>query len=121
MTGSFSSEGDRRFGPDVERYLSEVRTKPVLSSLEEADLAEQARAGDEEALLQWIDSYLFMTASIALRLCPPAMAPLEAIQEANAVLTRLLSDGGARSPIAELGRSIEEHFDRFHRRPPPRS
>ena len=65
-------------------------------------MLESARSGDVESrpILVW--AYLFRTAEIALRFVPEGMAELNAVQETNRVLMRLVTQAPEPS-IAAIG------------------
>ena len=52
-----------------------------------------------------------MTAKIAIENKPPRMRPIDAIQEGNLVLMRLIDDAQVASPLAELPLAVQRHFD----------
>ena len=74
----------------VERYLAEISSAPRVDRNEEAVLLQQARSGDDRARKRLIESYLNETANLALDACPPSLDRLDAIQEANVALVRLI-------------------------------
>ncbi|MCA1841352.1 MAG: hypothetical protein ABR507_01385 [Actinomycetota bacterium] len=92
----------------VDEYLKYLHENSRVLS-DEAELVLSARGGDKLARKKLVASYLFITAELALRLAPPAMEPLRAIQEANLVLMRIAIAGIAK-PASALGPAIEEHF-----------
>lgn len=57
-----------------------------------------------------IEGYLELTALLALRLAPDWMRPLDAIQEGNIVLIRLVDDAAADHPAAHLTDAMLTHF-----------
>jgi DNA-directed RNA polymerase sigma subunit (sigma70/sigma32) len=72
------------------KYLEEARAAELVFENESA-LLELARAGDVEARHTLVRAYLSRTAKIGLRLAPEGMADLDAVQEANFVLLRLVT------------------------------
>ena len=73
----------------LDMYLNEARS--AERALEnEPMLLESARSGDAEARETLVRAYLYRTAEIALRSAPEGMDKLDAIQEANIVLLRLV-------------------------------
>ena len=94
-------------------YLREVRELPVLGQGEEGDALARSRtrAGDETARRRLIEGYLELTALLAIRLAPDGMRPLDAIQEANLVLIRLVDDTAVTRLAARLTDAIVERFD----------
>jgi hypothetical protein len=83
-------------------YLSEVRGLPLLARQREDELLPRARAGDESAKRELVEGYLELSAMLATRLGPEWMRPLDAIQEANVVMTRVRPEG-ARAGHRDLG------------------
>jgi hypothetical protein len=89
-------------------YFEELRATPRLTPLEESDLLAAARRGQkreegsaaENAKNKVIRGYLPVTALLALHLAPAWMSRLEAIQEANIVLMRLVKDPSVPRPLA---------------------
>lgn len=94
-----------------EQYIAEIRRQSLIP-IDEHQLMGAAREGDAKARDQLIKSYLYIAALTGLRLARPSMNPLDAIQEANLVLLRLI-DTGVEKPAVELGPAIEKHFATF--------
>jgi hypothetical protein len=69
-----------------------VRSLPVLSRDDAEEVLALARSGDEPAHRRVIEGYLELTAVLALRLAPPWLAWLDAVQEANLVLLQTVDD-----------------------------
>lgn len=92
----------------LDRYLIEIRNQSSIPK-NETDLLEAAREGDKKARLALVRSYLAITAELGLRLAPPSMAPLQAVEEANLVLLRLIG-AGVEKPAVELGPAIHKHL-----------
>src|SRR5260370_2406488 len=87
-------------------YINDVRQEfAVLGTAEEEALSRRARDGDQEALHRVVKHHLLPTALLALELAPLSAPPLDAIQEANLVLLRLvergLSGNELRSALAD--------------------
>lgn len=96
-------------------YLSEVRSLPLLTLTEERDVLKRAREGDEAARRRVIEGYLELVTLLALRLAPEGMRPIDAIQEANLVLLRLVDDASVDRPAAHLTDAILALFRRLDR------
>jgi DNA-directed RNA polymerase sigma subunit (sigma70/sigma32) len=97
-------------------YLEKVRQIPLLTSGEERESLKRAREGDESARRRVIEGYLEVTALLALRLAPDWMRPLDAIQEGNIVLLRLVDDVSVAVPAARLSEALVAHFAEVARR-----
>ena len=97
-------------------YLEKVRQIPLLASRDEAVTLKRAREGDESARKRVIEGYLEVTALLALRLAPDWMRPLDAIQEGNIVLVRLVDDATVAHPAARLSEALSAHFAEVARR-----
>ena len=91
-------------------YLSEVRKLPLLPPSEEREALKRAREGDEAARRRVIEGYLELTTLLALRLAPEGMRPLDAVQEANVVLMRLVDDASVDRPAARLTDALVKFF-----------
>lgn len=87
-------------------YLAEAATYSLLRHNEEQELLRKGRQGDNLALRRVIQSYLELTALIALKLAPENHDPIEAIQEANIALKDLLLDSEVTEPIDRLVETI---------------
>ena len=94
----------------VEEYLADVRATSVVLP-NEAELRRRARAGDKAVCKELITSYLSLAAELGLRLAPNRLTELEAIQEANLVLMRVVTD--EESPAVTLGPCLAAHFNHF--------
>jgi DNA-directed RNA polymerase sigma subunit (sigma70/sigma32) len=97
-------------------YLSEVRQLPLLTFTEEREGLQRAREGDESARRRVIEGHLELAALLALRLAPTWMRPLDAVQEANLVLIRLIDDTSVDHPAARLTDTLLAHFAEITRR-----
>ena len=93
----------------LNKYLDEVRAAELVLENELAVL-ESARTGDVEARHTLVQAYLFRTAEIGLRLAPEGMDKLNAIQEANIVLVRLVTQAQKPSIAYHLESAIKNHF-----------
>ena len=93
----------------LNKYLDEVRAAELVLENELAVL-ESARSGDVEARQTLVRVYLFRTAEIALRFAPEGMAKLDAVQEANLVLMRLVAQAPEPSIAHHLESAIRNHF-----------
>lgn len=104
--------GRSRLGPEeaLALYLQEARKLPQIAEADERDLLARARAGDRAARKAVTESYLELAAMLALKHRPPGMREIDAIQEANVVLMRLI-DGSADRPAAELPDAVRRHLD----------
>lgn len=99
----------------LEDYLSEIARLGVMSAGEDADLLlRQAREGDAVARSRFIDSLLPLTATVAMRECPPWMRPLDAIQEANVVLLTLVDDPDVTDPEQVLAAAVQSWLASMH-------
>ena len=90
-------------------YLDEARAAELVLE-DESALLESARSGDVEARDTLVRAYLFRTAEIALRLAPEGMDKLNAVQEANLVLIRLVDQAPEPSIAHHLEPAIRNHF-----------
>jgi len=72
----------------VKIYLQEIGRTPLLSRLEEADLAQRVRKGDEQARKQFIAANLRLVVAIAKRYAHHKLPLLDLIQEGNIGLIR---------------------------------
>jgi DNA-directed RNA polymerase sigma subunit (sigma70/sigma32) len=97
-------------------YLNEVGGLHRLSSDDEREELVRAREGDQVARRRVIEGNLEVTAHLALRLAPDWMRPLDAIQEANLVLVRLVDDGSSGRPADRLSDDLVRHFAEVTRR-----
>jgi hypothetical protein len=77
-------------------------------------LLQEARAGDAVARSRFIDSLLQLTATVARRECPSWMRPMDAIQEANVVLLRLVDDPDVTDPEQVLAAAIQSWLVSLH-------
>lgn len=100
-------------------YLSEVRQFPLLTLTAEREGLKRAREGDEPARKRVIEGHLELTALLALRLAPEWLRPLDAVQEANIVLVRLIDDPSVAHPAARLTDALLAHFAEVTRRLAP--
>ncbi|MDW7670321.1 MAG: RNA polymerase sigma factor RpoD [Bacillota bacterium] len=67
----------------VRMYLKEIGKVPLLTSLEEIDLAQRMENGDEQAKKQLVEANLRLVVSIAKRYVGRGMLFLDLIQEGN--------------------------------------
>ncbi len=93
----------------LNKYLEEALAAELLLENELAVL-ESARTGDVEAKHTLVQAYLFRTAEIGFRLAPEGMDKLNAVQEANIVLVRLVTRAPEPSIAHHLELSIKNHF-----------
>lgn len=92
-------------------YMAQLAKLPRLSPEEEASLLLSGRSGDQEAMRRLIEGLLERAAKLALELAPATMRPIDAIQEANVVLVRLLSDAAVPDPLVALAGAIRDHLE----------
>ncbi|MGH2556599.1 MAG: hypothetical protein ACRDHO_12900 [Actinomycetota bacterium] len=76
----------------VDQYLEEIRAAPIARKDEEKALLAAARGSDKLARKRVIESYLVLTAHLALRFSPADADGVDAIQEANIALIRLIEN-----------------------------
>ena len=91
-------------------YMAEIRGLPVADLAMEVRLLQPARDGDEHAMRELIEGHLLRAAELGVGLAPDWMSPLDAVQEANLVLMRLLSDASVPSPLQALPGAIRRHL-----------
>lgn len=72
----------------VKAYLQDIGHTPLLTRLQEADLAQRIRRGDEAARRQFVSANLRLVVSIAKRYAHSNMPLLDLIQEGNMGLMR---------------------------------
>ena len=98
--------------PDAnfERYLEEVAAFPVPDSDTKAALLSDARQGDEVARKRLIEGLLAFIANAATAGRPEGMPAIDAIQEANVVLTRLVDNPAVPDPRAVLRQAVAAHL-----------
>src|SRR6202035_4382290 len=92
-------------------YLRDVRNLKWLQGNEVHDVLTASREGDETARRRAVEGHLELTALLALQLAPEWLPPLDAIQEANVVLTRLIDDPSVSHPARVLTARLLEHYD----------
>lgn len=88
----------------------------MLTITEEREGLKRGREGDESARRRVMEGHLELTALLALRLTPNWMRPLDAVQEANLVLIRLIDDASVDHPAARLTDALLAHFADVTRR-----
>jgi len=91
-------------------YLNEVGRFPRLSPGDEQQELLRAAEGDHDARKRVIEGNLEVAARLALRLAPDWMRPIDAIQEANLVLARLVDDGSGGQPADRLSDELVNHY-----------
>ena len=94
----------------LDDYLSEVGSLASIPAHERMTLLARARLGEANARKRYIECLLLETASIATSECPPGMRPLDAIQEANVILVRLVDDDQTPDPAAVLDDAVRGHL-----------
>ena len=92
----------------LDEYLKYTDENSVVLTNED-ELVQLARSGDKKARRALVISYAHIAAELGIRLARPWMEPLEAIQEANFVLMKIVNEGRDQ-PAAALGPAIQEHF-----------
>lgn len=92
----------------LNQYLAEIRAIPPISAEDEQALLKAARAGDAAAQRRVTESYLELTCLLAVKLAPPAMSWLDAVQEANRTLLSLIQDERVDCPALSLAQRIFE-------------
>lgn len=75
-------------GSALERYFSQIRSKPVLNRSEEIDLSQRVLSGDEMARQRFIESNLKLVVRIAKTYVQSSVNLLDLIQEGNIGLIR---------------------------------
>ena len=68
---------------DVRQYLSEIRRYPMLSPVEERELARRCAAGDEEAIRRMVSSNLRLVVSVAREYAGRGVPLLDLVQEGS--------------------------------------
>jgi DNA-directed RNA polymerase sigma subunit (sigma70/sigma32) len=96
-------------------YLEEVRRFSTLTPDEERALLDAARRGDEEARRSVSQGQLVAAAEFALAVARPWMRSLDAIQEANLVLFRLIDDEKVSLVSERLHEAVGERLSRIQR------
>jgi hypothetical protein len=97
----------------LHKYINEVRDAECMLENELAML-ESAQIGDKQAQKTLIQTYLYRTAEITLRLAPEGMDKLNALQEANIVLQRLVMQAPKPSMGHHLEMAIKNHFTTYN-------
>lgn len=98
-------------------YLAEIETVPELSRDQEMSLIELARKGDPSAKKKLVEAHLRWAAILADLLKPDFINPIDAIQEANLVLMRLVDREDVESIGSELGNAVKAHFNSTYPEP----
>jgi RNA polymerase primary sigma factor len=75
-------DGDRH-DELLQRYLAEIAGEPLLTSLEETELARLATAGDDEAASRLVRANLRLVVALAKRYVASGVPLLDLIQEGN--------------------------------------
>ena len=97
----------------MDRILNNYLDKAFEAEVEledESAMLESARSGDVEARETLVRAYLYRAAEIALRLAPEGFDKLDAVQEANIVLVRLVDQAPQPSIAHHLELAIRNHF-----------
>ncbi|HQR21551.1 MAG TPA: RNA polymerase sigma factor RpoS [Burkholderiaceae bacterium] len=91
MVEAVETAADEDYEPDnVQRYLSEIGTHPLMTAEEEREVASKARAGDFPARQQMIERNLRLVVSIAKRYAHRGLPLLDLIEEGNLGLIHAL-------------------------------
>jgi hypothetical protein len=95
----------------LEEYLTAIRELQPARRLYDDELLKAARAGDQASRRVVIECLLEITALLAIRYAPERLRILDAIQEANVVLCRLVDDTSCPDPVLRLTPAIKERLD----------
>jgi hypothetical protein len=102
----------------VDEYMKAIRELQPGRRNRNAELLNAARAGDEASRRLVIESFLEITALLAIWYAPESLRVIDAIQEANVVLCALVDDTACPDPGVQLASAIKAHFEALgHRRP----
>ena len=88
LTTPKEDEGDIPVSDSVKLYLKQISKVPLLSKVEEIELAKKIEAGDEIALNHLIEANLRLVVSIAKHYHCKSMSFLDIVQEGNLGLIR---------------------------------
>ena len=94
----------------LKTYYADARAMALPEGAEAARLLAQARAGDDRARTRFIQGLLEYTAGCAVAHAGGDRSELDAIQEANLVLMRLVNDVDVADPRAALPSALGQHF-----------
>jgi hypothetical protein len=97
----------------LDEYLNTIRELQPAGRNRDAELLNAARAGDEASRRLVIESFLEITALLAIWYAPEGLRLIDAIQEANIVLCAHVDDNNCPDPALWLASSIKERFDAF--------
>lgn len=104
----------------VASYLNEVRRQPSVPESERRVLLAQSRAAEdvddrEAAVREVVTAQLEVVALIALAAAPPAVDPLNAVQEANILFVELVKDVSVEDPILALAAALPSRLRKIAR------
>ena len=95
---------------ELSRYLAEIAAFETPSAETEAAWLVDARKGDQVARDKIVEGLLQLAADSAKAVRPPGVSEIDAIQEANVVVTRLVDDPEVANPRAALAEAIDGHL-----------
>ena len=98
-------------------YLTQVKRYAGQVPARRRALLSQARAGHLDARQRYIDCLLHEAATISLRERPSWMPELDAVQEANLVLVRLVDNPEVADPQREIQAAVRAHFSSLSETP----
>jgi len=102
----------------LEEYMNAIRELQPARRNRDAELLSAGRAGDEASRRLVIESFLEVTALLAIWYAPEGLRLIDAIQEGNVVLGALVDDTGCADPGLELAGAIKSHFQALGDRGP---
>lgn len=97
-------------GDPYREYLDQVRQLPLVATDQLPALRDRALAGDTDAGKLVVQCHLEVAALLAWHLRPSSLAPIDAVQEANVILVRLVNDPTCDVPTLDLASALHRHF-----------